>query len=192
MQQKLVLFCVLLGFLFVHCDSEDDNMTNPLCDPVNELKTVTGIQFLKDDGSDNTAYGNPNDISATDRGIAAFPNPADNEVFLTTSNTGGIRAFWLMPADCPFLCRNQDFDIEYLTDNIYREEESNLDGRSTISGELDVFLTQLVIDLRSVDNGSYKLIIKMDSGEIVWQNLIVHHDLRAPEDIIEYIENLCM
>lgn len=188
------ILIITVTLLTISCNDDElgSNTISLDCSGLNldNLSVTTGVSFYDINGAAIGSYGIANDNSLINSEFSAFPNPASNLITLRTVSTP-YSAFWIYAVNCPLNCTELSITTEDYVTNLYEGEEDNFILLNGINSELTTPLNLIQLDLSSIANGSYKAVVRLNTGEYQWQNIIINKETSEIPEIIEYIEQGC-
>jgi len=187
-----ILFCLAIGLL---CSCEPNGSgeldlpdTASPCSDINKIEVTTGLQFNDLQGAAIRSWKVPNDVTATEVIMRAFPNPAINNLKIYSELP--FTDFWFVPANCPNECTRNYITEDDITGSELDEDELII--KSEFLGRLSQSTSNFEVDISSVPMGTYKLFLRLEDGSIVWQNILKISEPMTTEAILKYLKNGCI
>ncbi len=188
---KQLTLLLVIFFITIGCNTDEGSDNTLSCQSINtdDLSFSTGVSFYDINGASIGQYGIANDRSLIETDFVVFPNPASDQITLSTTDL--IRAMWVYEIDCPLACEDLDNITESYNPDLYEGQEEYLQLNERIIGNFSGFIQTVRIRTTSLDNGSYRVVLRLNSGAYHWQNIIIHKELEDIPEIIEFIESGC-
>lgn len=175
--KKMFLLCFTLCCFLISCD-DDGSQTN-----FSDIDVLTGLTLVDDNGQSLGLWNIPNENPGN---LTIFPNPINNNAFLTDSQEG-IKRVWIIPADCA-----ADDSPNIATESLNLSFSiSELEAKQIQDITLQTSSISLSINFTDIPTGFYKVFAEMDSGAIYWYNVYRYDSNSNGADAISNLDNLC-
>ncbi len=158
---KKTILILLTILLFVSCDDDTD------LDNETDIDLVTGIVTRDAIGGIIEEFGNPNTLT-NDR-LFCYPNPAiDILRIVDTSTNPTMNEAWIIKGNAKKIFQNTNFE-SIINSNLYTITE--LDNLELVTYDLSSSINEVTVDISSLEPGYYRIFVKFDNGEIIWENI---------------------